>query len=197
MDVRLAADHEQASPQGSVSVPLFYIIEITKAGSMGTFIKGLAYMANGVTPTGNVFEVHFSLKILMPFCRSIKQHHKNVHHSTMPMTNCELVVMCQIADTNPAFLEDLKKAAGDKAVIFACEAGGTLQPNVNFKTGKVSRSLKAAWRALNGGAVPADKAYHLEGGVFGWYNAGLPMSGEYDDSAVWKTPNAVPPVKNT
>lgn len=31
-------------------------------------------------------------------------------------------------------------------VILACEGGGTLQPSVSFPQGKVSRSLKAAWK---------------------------------------------------
>lgn len=28
-----------------------------------------------------------------------------------------------------------------------CEAGGTVEPSINFPTGKASRSLKAAWKA--------------------------------------------------
>ena len=37
-------------------------------------------------------------------------------------------------------------AAGGRTVVLACEAGGTLQPSVSFAQGKVSRSLKAAWK---------------------------------------------------
>lgn len=40
-----------------------------------------------------------------------------------------------------------KKPTSLLQVILACEAGGTLEPSVNFPTGKVSRSLKAAWKA--------------------------------------------------
>lgn len=32
-------------------------------------------------------------------------------------------------------------------VILVCEAGGTIEPSINFPTGKASRSLKAAWKA--------------------------------------------------
>ncbi|KAI3426298.1 hypothetical protein D9Q98_008671 [Chlorella vulgaris] len=81
-----------------------------------------------------------------------------------------------------------KAAAGDKAVILACEAGGTLEPSVNFPTGKVSRSLKAAWKVVTNDALPASRVKHLEGGVFRWNAAGLPMVGEYDASNAGKTP---------
>lgn len=80
-------------------------------------------------------------------------------------------------------------AAGGKSVILACEAGGTLQPTVSFPQGKVSRSLKAAWKVLATSALPADRVLHLEGGVFGWYKSGMPMDGEYDGTGSGRTPN--------
>ncbi len=33
--------------------------------------------------------------------------------------------------------------------------------------------------------------YHLKGGAYGWYNAGLPFRGEYDASNVGRTPSVV------
>ncbi|PSC70446.1 rhodanese-like domain-containing chloroplastic [Micractinium conductrix] len=70
-------------------------------------------------------------------------------------------------------------AAGeDKKVIVACEAGGTLVSSVHFPQGKVSRSLKAAWKVIDSGALPAGRVLHLEGGVFSWFRAGMPMAGD-------------------
>lgn len=37
-------------------------------------------------------------------------------------------------------------------------------------------------------ALPASRVKHLEGGVFRWNAAGLPMVGEYDASNAGKTP---------
>lgn len=98
----------------------------------------------------------------------------------------------QPTEYNPKFVEQVRAAAVDgKAVILACEAGGTLQATTNFATGKTSRSLKGCWKAIQSGAISADKCYHLDGGVYRWFTAGLPMTGEYDTSNVGRTPNAV------
>lgn len=75
-------------------------------------------------------------------------------------------------------------------VILACEAGGTLEPSVNFPLGKESRSLKGAWRLVESQALPAGQVKHLGGGVFRWAAAGLPMVGEYDGSGAGRTPGA-------
>ncbi|GLI61163.1 hypothetical protein VaNZ11_003449 [Volvox africanus] len=87
-------------------------------------------------------------------------------------------------DPNPAFVEQLKaavRAAEAKVpvqgVITCCEAGGTLKPSINFPEGKPSRSLQAAYRVMTERLVP--KVAHLERGVFGWYQADLPMEGDY------------------
>eukprot|EP00890_Picochlorum_soloecismus_P005763 jgi/Picsp_1/6188/NSC_03542-R1_senescence-associated protein din1 len=80
-------------------------------------------------------------------------------------------------EANPEFPDLAKSAAeGDKMVILVCEQGGSLAPTTTFPTGKVSRSLKAAWRLIYNGALPAEKVMHLEGGVRGWRDAGLPIS---------------------
>lgn len=49
-----------------------------------------------------------------------------------------------------------RDCAAGKGVILACEIGGTLIPSTNFQTGKVSRSLKAAYAMLAAG-YPLDK----------------------------------------
>lgn len=38
--------------------------------------------------------------------------------------------------------------------------------------------------------VPAGRVMHLDGGVFRWWNAGLPMVGNYDPSNAGRTPAA-------
>ena len=83
-------------------------------------------------------------------------------------------------------------SSGDKAVILMCEAGGTPQATSSFPTGKASRSLKAAWKLLHTGTLPPERVLHLDGGVLGWYKAGLQMEGEYDSSKAGKSPNVVP-----
>jgi hypothetical protein len=95
-------------------------------------------------------------------------------------------------EPNPDFLSQIKAAAGDdKAVILACEAGGTTDTYAGFPSGKASRSLKAAWRVLHYEAKAADQVYHLSTGVLGWYQAGLAFEGEYDPSKAYRSPNAV------
>jgi len=93
---------------------------------------------------------------------------------------------------NPDFIAAAKNAAGsDKAVIVACEAGGSSAATGTWKSGKASRSLKAAWKLLATDTLSADRVYHLESGVLGWYMAGMPMSGEYNSARAFKSPNAV------
>lgn len=59
-----------------------------------------------------------------------------------------------------------------------------------FLTGNRTTCL-ALLQAIQSGAISADKCYHLDGGVYRWFTAGLPMTGEYDTSNVGRTPNAV------
>jgi rhodanese-related sulfurtransferase len=93
--------------------------------------------------------------------------------------------------SNPEFSAQVAAAAADgKAAIIACEAGGTTAASTSFPTGKPSRSLKAAWRILYNKTLPPERVLHLEGGVLAWYRAGLPMTGEYDPSQAFNTPNA-------
>lgn len=96
-------------------------------------------------------------------------------------------------ELNPRFVAEAKAACdgGKKGAIVYCEAGGTMLPTTNFMRGKSSRSLKAAWMLMEGGAV--GQVAHLDGGLFGWNKAGMPMMGEYDESAVGRTPNAAGP----
>ncbi len=89
---------------------------------------------------------------------------------------------------NEQFKEELQQATNGKGAILMCEAGGTMTPSSNFVTGKVSRSLKAAYQAIEKGQLK--NVAHLDGGVYNWYKNGLPMIGEYDTGNVGRTPNA-------
>eukprot|EP00210_Caulerpa_lentillifera_P007809 g7452.t1 len=80
-------------------------------------------------------------------------------------------------------LEDGK----DKGMVFYCETGGTMTPSTNFMYGKESRSLKACFKALK--AKPDLAVAHLDQGLLGWFNSGLPLIGEYDASNAGRTPN--------
>lgn len=96
---------------------------------------------------------------------------------------------------HPEFPTNAAAVAGaEKVVILACEAGGSPLATSTFPTGKASRSLKAAWKLLHTGVLPAERVVHLDGGVLAWYKAGLRMEGnlEYDPSKAGRTPNAVP-----
>jgi hypothetical protein len=44
--------------------------------------------------------------------------------------------------------------------------------------GKPSRSLQAAWKLMAEGGVSPDDVVHLERGLYGWYQAELPIDGE-------------------
>ena len=98
----------------------------------------------------------------------------------------------QLPQPNPDLCSTAAAAAGaDKAVIIACEAGGSSAATASFPTGKASRSLKAAWKLLHTGTLPAGRVYHQDGGVLAWYKSGLPMTGEYDSAKAWNTPNGI------
>lgn len=84
-------------------------------------------------------------------------------------------------EANPDFPTLAKEIAGSsKKLILACEQGGSLTPTTTFPTGKVSRSLKAAWRLIFNEALEAERVLHLDGGIKGWVQAGLPMIDERD-----------------
>ncbi|CAL5219640.1 g1516 [Coccomyxa viridis] len=93
-------------------------------------------------------------------------------------------------EPNPKFSEMLLQQVGEGGkLIVACEAGGSLVPNPSFVTGKESRSLKAAYKAVV--AKKYSDIKHLNGGVYGWWKADLPFEGEYDLENVGRTPNVV------
>jgi rhodanese-related sulfurtransferase len=93
-------------------------------------------------------------------------------------------------EMNPKFSEQIAEVAkGGKGLVLYCEAGGSLKPNINFPEGKSSRSLQACFRTLREGL--SDKVVHLDGGIYSWYKAGKPLTGEYDTSDVGRTPNVV------
>lgn len=93
-------------------------------------------------------------------------------------------------EPNPRFSEQLLEEAGEGGkIIMACEAGGSLIPTPSFSTGKESRSLKAAYRAVVSKKFSDVK--HLGGGVYGWWKADLPFEGEYNLENVGRTPNVV------
>ena len=85
----------------------------------------------------------------------------------------------------------LSSSGGNKkGVLMLCEVGGSLTPTASFPTGKTSRSLQAAFRALEAG-VESAKVKHVGGGCFAYQQEGLPMTAEYDASGVGRTPGIV------
>ena len=54
-------------------------------------------------------------------------------------------------EPNPTFLSDLQAASGGKPIVVMCETGGSLQASPSFPTGKVSRSLLAAYQVSTRG----------------------------------------------
>jgi hypothetical protein len=48
--------------------------------------------------------------------------------------------------------------------------------------GKPSRSLQAAFKLIDEAGLTADDVVHLERGLYGWYQADLPMVGEYSST---------------
>jgi rhodanese-related sulfurtransferase len=98
-------------------------------------------------------------------------------------------------EPNPDFLEDVRRAADGKAIILACEGGGSTVPTPSFQWGKASRSLTAAYRVLR--AKAASPVYHLQGGIYGWYTefGDSGFTGEYDTGNIGRTPNAAAPAE--
>ncbi|GAX75789.1 hypothetical protein CEUSTIGMA_g3232.t1 [Chlamydomonas eustigma] len=92
-------------------------------------------------------------------------------------------------EPNPNIVQQLQEASegGKKGLIMLCEAGGTMKPSVNFPQGKASRSLVASYRAYNEAGLT--NIMHLNRGLYGWFQAGLPFEGEYKPD-VGRTPNA-------
>lgn len=176
LDVRLEEAHEEAHPEGAINAPAFRIIKNGDAAGGGGFsrvLKSLVLRVNGVTPTEVCLYVcQFSVTGI-------------IWHGCFTNNNC--------AQMHPEFPSMASMAAenGKKSVILACEAGGSMAATSTFPTGKASRSLKAAWKLLHTKTLPAEKVYHLEGGVIGWYQAGYPMNGDYDVTKAYNTPNAV------
>jgi rhodanese-related sulfurtransferase len=76
-------------------------------------------------------------------------------------------------EENPQFLEDVRSKLGKNSkIIVACSAGGTMRPTPNLPEGQQSRSLIAAYLlALDGYTT----LLHLEGGLYAWNKAGLPV----------------------
>lgn len=85
----------------------------------------------------------------------------------------------QPIDSNTAFTSEVLAAAPGKKYILMCEAGGTMRQSVNFPMGKPSRSLQAAFKLMDEAGLGSSDVAHLERGVYGWYQAQLPMTGEY------------------
>ncbi|KAF3325025.1 Rhodanese-like domain-containing protein 14 [Carex littledalei] len=75
-------------------------------------------------------------------------------------------------EENPEFMQDVEsKLSKDAKIIVACSTGGTMKPSMNLPEGIQSRSLIAAYLlVLNG----YKNVFHLEGGLYTWFKAGLP-----------------------
>jgi rhodanese-related sulfurtransferase len=85
----------------------------------------------------------------------------------------------QAIDQNSNFTAEVLAAAPGKKIVVCCEAGGTMRQTVNFPQGKPSRSLQAAYKLLNESKLAPDDVVHLERGLYGWYQANLPIEGNY------------------
>ncbi|GBG69082.1 hypothetical protein CBR_g3780 [Chara braunii] len=77
-------------------------------------------------------------------------------------------------EENPDFVDEIRAKVGgeETPIIVACFQGGTLKPSTNFPEGKPSRSLTAACRLVQAGYT---KVIHLDEGILGWFNDGLPV----------------------
>lgn len=142
LDVRRPDQHEEAHPQGAVSVPMYRLID-TSSLDVARVLKLVAFSFNGVSPI----------------------------------------------ESNSDFVAEALAATGGKRIITVCEAGGTMRQTVNFPQGKPSRSLQAAFKLIKEGGLSGDSVAHLERGVYGWYQAELPMTGQYSPD-LGRTPMA-------
>lgn len=142
LDVRRPDQHEEAHPEGALSVPMYRLLDMGKP-DFAKMMKAVAYAFNGV----------------------------------------------KAIDSNNNFTNEAVAAAPGKRFITMCEAGGTMKPTVNFPEGKASRSLQAAFKLMSEAGFSADDVVHLERGLYGWYQAGLPIKGDYTPD-IGRTPMA-------
>ena len=130
-----------------------------------------------VRPAGQYEEAHPAGAINIPAFRVIDGG-KNGVQSFMRFAVMKLNGVVP-TESNPDYVELLNRAAREnpgKTFMFICKEGGTLTPSTTFPAGKVSRSLKAIWRACHNGAELEPKSMvHVEGGIRDWAQQGLDM----------------------
>lgn len=130
-----------------------------------------------VRPADQYEEAHPAGAISIPAFRVIEGG-KNGMQSFMRFAVMKLNGVVP-TESNPEYVESLNRAAREnpgKTFLFICKEGGTLSPSTTFPAGKVSRSLKAIWRACHNGAELEPKnMVHVEGGIRAWAQQGLDM----------------------
>ena len=163
-------------------------IESTPARDVKTLVDSGAWVLVDVRLPSNYEEAHAADAVSIPAFVEMKMGQNMSGVGDFLKAAALLSNGVTPVKKNDDFMVDAKKASenGKKGLIFYCEAGGTLKPSMNFMYGKQSRSLQAMHEAMKAGL----KVGHLDGGIYSWYQEGLPMVGEYDEKNVGRTPNA-------
>ena len=154
-----------------------YTIDTVSVEQAKDLLAAGGHVLLDVRPTGQYEEAHPAGAINVPAFRVIEGG-KNGMQSFMRFAVMSLNGVTP-TEANPDFVEQLENVVAEnqgKTFLFICREGGTLTPSTTFPFGKVSRSLKAIWRALHNGAkVDSGKMVHVEGGIRAWAQAGFDM----------------------
>ena len=154
-----------------------YNIKAVTVEQANELLAGSSHVLVDVRPSGQYEEGHPKGAISVPAFRVIEGG-KNGVQSFMRFAVMSLngVTPTESDPDFPAALDAAAAANPNKTFLFICKEGGTLTPSTTFPSGKVSRSLKAIWRAChNGSKLDSSKMVHVEGGIRAWAQAGLEM----------------------
>jgi len=154
-----------------------YNIKAVTVEEANELLAGSSHVLIDVRPSGQYEEGHPKGAISVPAFRVIEGG-KNGVQSFMRFAVMSLngVTPTESDPDFPAALDAAAAANPNKTFLFICKEGGTLTPSTTFPAGKVSRSLKAIWRAChNGSKLDSSKMVHVEGGIRAWAQAGLEM----------------------
>lgn len=95
-------------------------------------------------------------------------------------------------EENPDFAEQIAAAAqGARGVVLCCAEGGSLESTPSFPSGKTSRSLVAAYLALEEAGLK--NVAWMEGGLNAYMRAGLPAEGPEEWQYDARTPGSASP----
>eukprot|EP00887_Chlorella_sp_A99_P007563 scaffold28.g7563.t1 len=187
VDVRPKEKFEEAHPTGAVSVPFFRFLDLGGGLSVGRVLKWAAMSSQGVKPTE-------------PNPAFLKEVAAAAANGKSVILYCEASSsLCGRRDTAGGTLEptvSFPQGKTSRSLIAAWKARTPTRTRPNAPPPPPALCARARARSfpapqiIASGTLPVDRVLHLDGGVYRWAKAGLPVQGVYDPSAAGSTPNA-------